>query len=270
MDLGLAGATVCVQGGSKGMGRAAAECFAVEGARVVVMAREQHALDETVQRLIELGSPESFGVSVDVANANAVEAGFAKVAQRWGQLNALVCAAGPAVSQLGWEHVSDEQFIDAYVLGALAAVRCARAALPLLRAAGWARIVNVSAMSTRSQGHGLIEYTAAKAALNSITKNMSLELAPEGILCNTVSPGTFITDQMRGHIAALPAEQGVHADDPDSVMSYISTSFGVRADLGRAGMPDEIGPVICFLASRRNTYTTGANVNVDGGSAFYA
>ncbi len=62
----------------------------------------------------------------------------------------------------------------------------------------------------------------------------------------------------------------MRADDPDSVMRYISTTFGVRADLGRAGVPDEIGPVICFLASQRNTYTTGANINVDGGSAFYA
>ncbi len=234
------------------------------------MARSRDALDRSVARLRELGSPDAFAVSVDVTDAQGVESAFAEIGERWGELNALVCAAGPAVSQLPWHRVSDQQFIDAFVLGALAALRCARAALPLLRAADWARIVNVSAMSARSQGHGLIEYTAAKAALNSITKNLSLELAPEGILANTVSPGTFISDQMVQHISSLPPERGVSADDPESVMRYISTEFAVRADLGRAGLPEEIGPVICFLASRRNTYTTGANINVDAGSSFYA
>jgi 3-oxoacyl-[acyl-carrier protein] reductase len=140
----------------------------------------------------------------------------------------------------------------------------------LLRAAKWARIGNLAAMSARSQGFGLIEYTAAKAALTSITKNLSLELAAEGILANTVSPGTYISDQMVQHIATLPADAGVSADDPTSVMRYISEFFGVRADLGRAGIPPDIAPVICLLASERNTYTTGANINVDGGSSFFA
>jgi 3-oxoacyl-[acyl-carrier protein] reductase len=270
MDLGLAGAAVCVQGGSKGMGRSAAECFAADGARVAVMARGREALDETVTRLTELGSPDAVGIAVDAADATSIIGGFAELGERWGELNSLVCAVGPDVSQLPWDQVSDEQFLHAYTVGALSAVRSARAALPLLRTAKWARIVNLAAMSARSQGFGLIEYTAAKAALTSITKNLSLELAVEGILANTVSPGTYISDQMIRHIATLPADAGVSADDPRSVMRYISEFFGVRADLGRAGVPSDIAPVICFLASAGNTYTTGANFNVDGGSNFYA
>ena len=66
-----------------------------------------------------------------------------------------------------------------------------RAALPMLRSADWARIVNVSAHSTKRQSPTLVAYTAAKAALTSLTKNLSLSLAPEGILVNTVSPGSF-------------------------------------------------------------------------------
>ncbi|MBJ7336498.1 SDR family oxidoreductase [Mycolicibacterium sp.] len=270
MDLGLAGAAVCVQGGSKGMGRAAAECFAADGARVAIMARGREALDETVTRLRELGSPDAVGIAVDAADGASIIDGFAEIGARWGELNSLVCAVGPDVSQLPWDQVSDAQFQDAFTIGALSAVRSARAALPLLRAAGWARIVNLAAMSSRSQGFGLIEYTAAKAALVSITKNLSLELAADGILANTVSPGTYVSDQMVRHIETLPADAGVSADDPTSVMRYISEFFGVRADLGRAGIPSDIGPVICFLASARNTYTTGANVNVDGGSNFFA
>jgi 3-oxoacyl-[acyl-carrier protein] reductase len=120
----------------------------------------------------------------------------------------MVCAVGPAVSHVAWGAVTDGQFIDAFVIGALSAVRCARHALPLLRSASWARIVTVAAMSSRSQSRGLIEYSAAKAALTSITKNLSLELAGEGILANTVSPGTVISDQVARHVAALPPSLG--------------------------------------------------------------
>ncbi|MBB5160619.1 NAD(P)-dependent dehydrogenase (short-subunit alcohol dehydrogenase family) [Mycobacterium sp. AZCC_0083] len=150
------------------MGRAAAECFAADGA-VAVMARGRGALDETVARLTELGSPDAVGLSVDVGHATSIINGFAELGERWGELNSLVCAVGPEVSQLPWDQVSDEQFVDAFVIGALSAVR-----------------------SARSQGFGLIEYAAAKAALTSITKNLSLELAAEGILANTVSPGTYL------------------------------------------------------------------------------
>src|ERR1700731_173615 len=110
MELGLAGAAVCVQGGSKGMGRAAAECFAADGARVAVMARGRGALDETVAQLTELGSPDAVGLTVDARDAVSIANGFAELGERWGELNSLVCAVGPEVSQLPWDQVSDEQF----------------------------------------------------------------------------------------------------------------------------------------------------------------
>lgn len=250
------------------MGRAAAECFAADGARVAVLARGQEALDATVGRLRELGSPDALGISTDITEASAIEAAFAQIGERWGELNTLVNAAGPQVSQQRWEDVSDQEWYDAFTIGTLAAVRCARVAVPLMRAGGWGRIINLSAMSSKSNGFGLAEYTAAKAALNSVTKNMSLELGPEGILANVVSPGTYVSDQLRDFVEKLPAEEEVNADDLESVMRYISRKFAVRADLGRAGDPAEIGPVIAFLGSPRNTYITGANLNVDGGSAF--
>ncbi len=269
MDLGLSGAAVCVQGGTQGMGRAVAQVFAREGARVAVLARDRGRLDETVGELGGLGAADAVGLPADTTDTVAVNAAFATLGQRWGELNALVCAAGPPVSDIPWTDVTDDQWRHAFDIGALGTVRCARAALPLLRAARWARIVSLSAMSSRSQGYGLAEYTAAKAALNSITKNLSLELAPDGILANVVSPGTFVTEQLRRHLDTMESARGVDAADLAGVMAWIQRQYAVRADLGRAGDPAEIAAVICFLASARNTYTTGANVNVDGGSAFF-
>src|SRR4051794_35501981 len=94
-------------------------------------------------------------------------------------------------------------------LGAMGMVRCVRAALPLLRAAEWARIVNVSAHSTKRQTAGLISYTAAKSLVTSITKNLSLHLAGDEILVNTVSPGSFATEALKGWATGV----GIDPDD---------------------------------------------------------
>src|SRR5450432_4733573 len=96
MDLGLANATAVVQGGSSGMGRAAALCFAEDGARVAVLARTQSKIDETCAALREAGSPEVLGLSADMTDAAAIDAAFAEVGERWGSLNILVNAAGPS------------------------------------------------------------------------------------------------------------------------------------------------------------------------------
>ena len=113
-------------------------------------------------------------------------------------------------------------------------------------------------------------YTAAKAALSSLTKNLSQSLAPEGVLVNTVSPGSFLSEGMQGYTRIAPAPRtwcGQHQPHR-SAMRVIGSDFGHPAYLGRAGSPAEIGPVIAFLGSSVNSYMTGADVNVDGGSDF--
>ncbi len=251
------------------MGRAAAMCLAAEGARVAVLARGRQALDRTVAELRHRGSPDALGISTDLTVREEVDAAFAEVARRWGECNVLVNAAGPVdVGIRRFEELDDAEWMATFDIGTLAAARCVRAALPLLRAAEWARIVNVSAHSTKRQSVELVAYTASKAALTSLTKNLSLSLAADGILVNTISPGSFLSEGMRGYLRALPPERGVDPDSLEDAMRVIAEDFGHPAHLPRAGDPDEIGPVITFLASRVNSYMTGANVNVDGGSDF--
>jgi 3-oxoacyl-[acyl-carrier protein] reductase len=268
MDLGLAGAAVCVQGGTKGMGRAAAECFAADGARVVVLARGQAGIDETVAALRRLGSPDAWGLQVDLREPATIDAAFAAIGRRWGELNTLVNAAGPGASQATFEAIDDAEWQAAYEIGALSAVRCTRAALPLLRKAQWARVVNVSAHSTKRQSERLAAYTAAKAAMTSISKNMSLVLAKQEILVNTVSPGSFASPTFKAAMRRLPPERGLDPNNLYDCMRWIAEDFGHPAHLPRAGDPKEIGPVIAFVGSRANSYMTGANINVDGGSDF--
>jgi NAD(P)-dependent dehydrogenase (short-subunit alcohol dehydrogenase family) len=120
-------------------------------------------------------------------------------------------------------------------------------------------------MSTKRQSPSLVAYTSAKAALTSVSKNLSQSLAPEGILVNTVSPGTFASESFKASLAPIP---DLDENDLYEVMGYINKNFGHHVFLNRAADPSEIGPVIAFAASARNTYMTGANINVDGGSDF--
>jgi NAD(P)-dependent dehydrogenase (short-subunit alcohol dehydrogenase family) len=267
MDLGLRDATAVVTGGSSGMGRAAAECLADDGARVAVFARRKAELDETVTALRRHGSPDPLGLPVDVTDAAAIEAAFAELGARWGALNILVNTVGPGDTGT-IDTLSDEAWQRSLDLGLMSAVRVTRAALPWLRRAEWGRIVNVSAHSIKRQTPTLVAYTAAKSALASLSKNLAKTLAKENILVNTVSPGTFLTGGVKAWLQGMAKQRGVDPNSLEDLNRIIAEDFHEPSDLGRAGLPDEIGAVIAFLASRRNSYLTGANVNVDGGSDF--
>jgi NAD(P)-dependent dehydrogenase (short-subunit alcohol dehydrogenase family) len=267
MDLGLRDATAVVTGGSSGMGRAAAECLADDGARVAVFARRQAELEETVAALRRRGSPDALGLAVDVSDPAATLAAFAELGARWGALNILVNTVGSGDTGT-IDTLSDQAWQRSLELGLMSAVRVTRAALPWLRKADWARIVNVSAHSTKRQTPTLIAYTAAKSALASVSKNLARTLAKENILVNTVSPGTFLTGGVKAWLQGMAQQRGIDPNSLEDLNRIIAEDFHEPSDLGRAGLPEEIGAVIAFLASRRNSYMTGANVNVDGGSDF--
>jgi NAD(P)-dependent dehydrogenase (short-subunit alcohol dehydrogenase family) len=213
VDLGLKDATAVVGGGRR-MGFATARCLAEDGARVALVGRTQEVLDRAAEGLTGRGSPDVVGLLADTTDASAVQRVFDKIGERWnGELHILINAVGPGTRGT-FEELTDEQWREAFDDGVMGMAHCVRSALPLLRQAQWARIVNFSAHSTQRHSVMLRAYTAAKAAVTSISKNMSLLFAPD------------------------------------------------------AGLPDEIGPVVAFLASRRNSCMTGANINVDGGSDF--
>ncbi len=266
MDLGFAGASAAVTGGTKGMGRAIALTMAAEGARVAVLARHQTDIDETVEALRTAGAPDAMGVPTDVTDAAGVTGAFAAIGQRWGSLNVLVNTVGPGAAK--FEDLDDDDWDAVFEIGLMSAVRSTRAALPLLRAAEWARIVNISAHSIQRQSPLLVAYTASKAALASVSKNLAKSLAPEGILVNTVSPGSIVTASFSEGLRPMFEAEDLDPTDPVDVMRWIDTHFHQPADLGRAGLPNEIAVVVAFLASKTNGYVTGANVNVDGGSDF--
>jgi 3-oxoacyl-[acyl-carrier protein] reductase len=266
VDLGLTDATAVVTGGSKGMGLAIAQTLASEGACVAIMARGKRTLDVAVESLYNAGAREALGISVDMADAASISAGFAQISGRWGALNALVHTIGPADGY--FEQMDDSDWETAFTLGTMSAVRSVRAALPMLRKAKWARIVTLAAHSIQRQNPRIVAYTASKAALSSVTKNLSKSLAVDHILVNCVCPGTIVTASFTEQLKDVLAADGLDAADPIDVMTWINTHFHQPCDLGRAGLPEEIASITAYLASKRNGYVTGATINVDGGSDF--
>jgi 3-oxoacyl-[acyl-carrier protein] reductase len=263
MDLGFADATAVIAGGSRGIGLATALCLAEQGARVGVVGRDEARLAEAATTLAAAGSPDVLTLTADLTSASDVDAIFATVGAQWGALNVLVNAAGPAGAGR-FEDLGDAQWAAALDQGVLSAVRCVRAALPLLRAAPWARVVNLTAMSVQHQSPGLVGYTAAKGALLSVTKNLARSLAGDAILVNAVAPGPILTDWARPMLASA----GIEMDDPVGAFGVLGRDHAMSVDLGRLGLPHEVAAVIAFCASPANTFMTGAHLNVDGGSDF--
>jgi NAD(P)-dependent dehydrogenase (short-subunit alcohol dehydrogenase family) len=263
MELGLANAAAVVVGGTRGMGFATSMCLADEGARIAIIGRPGPSLSRAADALTAAGSPTVLQLAADASSDADLNKAFAAVGAAWGEINVLINAVGPGGSG-GIEDLDDAGWLRAQDLGVMAAVRSVRAALPLLRAAAWARIVNLTATSVQHQLPYLVAYTAAKSSLLSVTKNLARSLAPEGILVNAVAPGPILTDWV---VHALDGT-GVDITDPIEVFRWLHDAQGMSVDLGRLGLPEEVAAVITFCASQRNGFMTGAHLNVDGGTDF--
>jgi NAD(P)-dependent dehydrogenase (short-subunit alcohol dehydrogenase family) len=252
-----------VSGGSSGMGLAIATRFARDGGRVAVLGRSERRLVRAAAQLTEAGAAEVLTIEADATSEDQVSAAFSQIGEQWAFVNALVNAVGPS-SAGSFDDLDDDAWRGAFEEGVLTAVHCTRHALPLLRAAPWARIVNLTAMSTKHQSPNLIAYTAAKAALASLTKNLARTFASHGILVNAVAPGAVLT----GTIAAAVRHAGGDDTDPQDAYRVMSEKYGTSTDVQRVGLPAEVAEVVAFCCSQANGYMTGAHINVDGGSDF--
>jgi NAD(P)-dependent dehydrogenase (short-subunit alcohol dehydrogenase family) len=245
------------------MGLATAQRFAAAGARVCLLARGQEALETAAALVAAAGADEVLALSCDVTDDQAVARSFEAISDRMGHVNSLINAVG-ASTHAPFEDLDDEAWLGAFDSGVLSAVRTVRHGLPLLRAAPWARIVNLTAMSVKHQNPQLVAYTAAKAALASVTKNLARSLGPEQILVNAVAPGAVLSPSLSSAIDAA----GADGSDPVIAYTVLESQFQHHADLRRVGTAAELAEVIYFVGSEANRYMTGAHINVDGGSDF--
>ena len=236
MNLGLRGRTAIVCGASSGMGLAIAEALAAEGANVAMFARRRDVLEREADRIGALAVRGDLTVPKDLARL--VE----QTLDAFGGLDILVNNGGgpPAGPAAG---VADEAIEAAVELLLLSAVRLTNLCLPHLESSGHGRIVNIESSSVRSPIDQLALSNAVRPSVVGWMKTLAREVGPSGITVNTIAPGRIDTERQR---SVAPLDMNL-------------------VPLRRLGQPSEIASVVCFLASDRAAYVTGAVIPVDGG-----
>jgi len=242
----LEGKVAVVTGGGTGIGRASAKALARQGAHVFVAGRRQSELDATVAAI----DPESAtAVACDIANADDLDRLYEADRARGDGLDVLFANAVAAeialLSEATVEHV--DKVLDVNVRGTFFTVQ---KALPVLND-GASVILCASTASDRGE-EKLGIYAASKAAIRSLARTWSNELAPRSIRVNVVSPGPVDTP-------------GVGVAFGEENAAAVKARAAQALPIGRIGMPEEIASVVVFLASKGSTYMLGADVVVDGG-----
>jgi NAD(P)-dependent dehydrogenase (short-subunit alcohol dehydrogenase family) len=234
-----------VTGASRGIGRAIAEVFAREGARVIICGRKQETLDQVAR---EIG-PTVKPIACHVGRLDQLEGMVGTAKREFGHIDVLVNNAGTNLAHGPCLEMTDEQFDKMVEINLKSAFRLLKLVAPGMCERGSGSIVNIASMSgLRPQSHSLL-YSMTKAALIMMTQSYALELGPRGVRVNAVAPGVIQTS----------LSEYYWKDEKRS-----AEVFG-RQPIQRVGQPAEIAEVVLLMASERSSYVTGQTVVVDGG-----
>jgi 3-oxoacyl-[acyl-carrier protein] reductase len=252
MDLGLRDRVCLVTGSTAGIGLETAKLLVAEGARVAVTGRDPARVEQAKRE-----SGAALGVAADFSDPAAAERLVAEV----GPVGCLVNNVGEAY-QAAFEELTDDQWDSMWQLNVMSYVRCIRAVLPAMRAAGRGVIVNVSSTAGKRPSTGMPNYSVTKAAVLSLSRLVADLYAQDGIRCNAVAPGPTATGAWLDE-GGLADQQAARSNN---TRQQVLEALGKGRPLGRLAEPEEIASVIGFLCSERSSYVTGSAWSADGGT----
>ena len=235
-----------VTGGSRGIGKTISRALAHEGAVTIINYREGDEAAQHVLREIMENSGEALGMKGDVGDSKQMNRIIDDILERFGRIDVLVNNAGVTKDSLLFEmEDNDWRLVIDTNLGGV--YNCTKAVIRPMMLQNSGRIINISSIIAEKPGRGQSNYAASKGAINSFTKAMAVELASKGITVNAISPGFILTDMSR-HI---------HERHEAALRKLIP--------IRRCGKPDEVAPLVIFLASDDADYITGEIIGIDGG-----
>lgn len=261
MNFGIADKVAVITGGDSGIGRTTAKLLAEEGVRIALMDKTMEPLKEAVDEIKQI--TDVLPVQADLTNLEAIEAAKQKIMDRFGGVHILVNSAGITGATGDFLTLSDEDWYETLEVDFMAAVRMCRVFIPMMREAGWGRVVLIGSEDAVQPYTDEMPYCAAKAALLNLTKNLSKAYAADGVLVNSVSPAfikTPMTDKMMEK-----RSQKLDVSVDDAIASFLEQKRP-HLVLKRRGRAEEVAAVIAFLCSNQASFVVGSNYRVDGGS----
>ena len=255
MDLGIQGRVALVTGGSRGLGRQAALSLAGEGVNVAVCGRTKETVDRTVAE-IESTGVSAAGIVADVSDTSMAEPLHRQVVERLGPIDILVNNVGGSRSRSDVTELSLEDFKGSFDINLFGGFQLMTLVIPHMREQKWGRIINNASIWGREYG-GNISYMSAKAALIGATKHAARTLAKDGVLVNSIAPGSI--SHPGGSWERFQNEQPAEV-----VEEFIEHNLPI----GRFGWPEPVGDLVAFLASERASMITGACILIDGGQSY--
>jgi 3-oxoacyl-[acyl-carrier protein] reductase len=248
MDLQLSGRAALVTGASSGIGRAIALALGGEGARLAITGRRRANLEEVSRRIVAAGGSPATLIVHDALEASYPEAVAREATAALGTIEILVNNAGG--SRAFKLHADEAQWEEALTLNFTRHRQLTDRLIDAMIAGRWGRIVNITG---KSEPEGINGAFCAKAAVHSWAKGLSREVGKHGITVNCVPPGRILSDQiLRNYTPEYREWQSEH-----------------EIPVGEYGQPEDVANLVCFLASPRARYITGAVIPVDGGLRRY-
>ena len=256
----LEGKIAAITGGTAGLGRGIAEKFLAEGAKVALFARNPEKGAKVVE---ELGGLERvLFVAGDVMNQSDVEGFIDNTVKHFGTLDILVNNAGGAGDLQPMVNLSDEAFDEAMKWNVYSTFWATRRALPTMVEKGDGRVINMSSMEGKHGKPVFTAYTAAKHAVNGLTKSLAREVGETGVTVNSICPGLVVTDIIKNNGPETAKAMGLEFDE-------MIAMFASESAIKRPNTVEEIAAMVLLLASPEGAGITGALLSVDGGTAQY-
>jgi NAD(P)-dependent dehydrogenase (short-subunit alcohol dehydrogenase family) len=234
-----------ITGAGGGIGGAIADCFAHEGAKVVIADIDSQTATDRAARISAQGAT-ALAVTADVTDKKSVQQMVQMTLERWGRIDILINVAGGAqiknvidVEESDWDYVIDMNLKSVFL--------CSQAVLPAMLKQRYGKIVSTSSIYGFTGNATRASYAAAKAGVAVFTKSLALEVVRDGINVNAIAPGRVATDRVRGHYTEAEWAERIAA-----------------IPMRRAAEPEEIAPTALFLVKDENSYITGQTIHVNG------
>lgn len=243
----LTGKTAIVTGGGRGLGRAIARALGQAGASVALADLNQKDLEETAGMVRESGG-KAIAAVCDVSRSDSVNPMVARVVQEWGKIDILVNNAGLAWRKALLEE-KEENWNRMLAVNLTGLFHCCRAVGPHMIEQKGGKVINIASTSGMEGEIGYTAYTTTKAGVILFTKSLALEWVSHNINVNAIAPGWFhtpLTDPL--------------TKDP---VRFAEIMRGLPK--GRLAKPEELGPLVVYLASPASNFMTGSIINIDGG-----